>query len=77
MLCRMTDILVAGGVQGVRAAVEKLTKSVDDFVASSNKYSGRLLGLTWAIAVLTFVMTVLATIMAIPIITGWISGGPR
>ncbi len=57
------DAIVAAGM--IRASVNELKKSIDQFSASSDRYSARILVLTWAILFLTL-------IMAIPIVIDFI-----
>jgi len=49
----------------IRASVDDLKKSIDQFSASSDRYSRRILVLTWVITFLTL-------IMAIPIIIDFV-----
>jgi hypothetical protein len=51
------DVMVHAAVVQVHTAVDRLTESINRFNVSSDRYSKRILWLTWVIAVLTLVMT--------------------
>jgi hypothetical protein len=53
------------GASMIRASMNDLEKSIDQFSASSDRYSRRILVLTWVITFLTL-------IMAIPIIIDFV-----
>ena len=52
-------------------AMRRLTSSIEKASLSSDRYSRRMLVLTWVIVGLTIILTVLTAVQVAPLIKGW------